>query len=89
PQMENWACDTGQKLEIFNLFLGKCRPFLGRCCQTCTPKSWPVCGRPSALEKPLITSTSLVLSSLPRYRGWLVQRVCGFLAVWGWKVPAD
>uniref|UniRef100_A0A663NDW8 Uncharacterized protein n=1 Tax=Athene cunicularia TaxID=194338 RepID=A0A663NDW8_ATHCN len=24
-----------------------------------------------------------------RYRGWLVRRVCGFLAVWDWKVPAD
>lgn len=38
PQMKN--CDSGQKLEMFIPFLGKCRPFSGRCCQTCTPKSW-------------------------------------------------
>ncbi|NXF42114.1 GPAT2 acyltransferase, partial [Nyctibius bracteatus] len=39
-QMKTWLCDSGQKLEIFIPFLGNCRPFLGRCCQTCTPKSW-------------------------------------------------
>uniref|UniRef100_A0A8C3JQZ7 Glycerol-3-phosphate acyltransferase 2, mitochondrial n=1 Tax=Calidris pygmaea TaxID=425635 RepID=A0A8C3JQZ7_9CHAR len=38
--MKNWICDSGQKLEVFIPFLGKHRPFLGRCCQTCTPKSW-------------------------------------------------
>lgn len=27
--------------------------------------------------------------SVPRYRGWLVRRLCCFLAVWDWKVPAD
>ncbi|PKU28364.1 glycerol-3-phosphate acyltransferase mitochondrial [Limosa lapponica baueri] len=27
--------------------------------------------------------------SLPRYRGWLVRRICGFLAIWGWEVPVD
>uniref|UniRef100_A0A8C8B263 Glycerol-3-phosphate acyltransferase 2, mitochondrial n=1 Tax=Otus sunia TaxID=257818 RepID=A0A8C8B263_9STRI len=75
--MKTWVCDSGQKLEIFIPFLGKSRPFSGRCCQTCTPKSWP-----------LSPGTSLSVS-LPRYRGWLVRRVCGFLAVWGWKVPAD
>uniref|UniRef100_A0A8D0KVW4 Glycerol-3-phosphate acyltransferase 2, mitochondrial n=1 Tax=Strix occidentalis caurina TaxID=311401 RepID=A0A8D0KVW4_STROC len=77
PQMKTWVCDSGQKLEIFIPFLGKYRPRSGRCCQTCTPKSWPLTGE---------TSLSV---SLPRYRGWLVRRVCGFLAVWGWKVPAD
>lgn len=28
------------KLEAITPFLGKYRPFVGRCCQTCTPKSW-------------------------------------------------
>ena len=28
------------KLEAVTPFLGKYRPFVGRCCQTCTPKSW-------------------------------------------------
>ncbi|XP_075379525.1 glycerol-3-phosphate acyltransferase 2, mitochondrial-like [Mycteria americana] len=125
-KMKTWVCDSGQKLEIFIPFLGKYRPFSGRCCQTCTPKSWDgfyhkqlsslgfcdasrvteedtrcktgrktsnsckqvVRGRLSTLENPLTTGTSLSVSLL-RYRGWLVRRVCGFLAVWDWKVLAD
>lgn len=39
-QMKTWLSDSGQKLEIFIPFLGKYRPLAGRCCQTCTPKSW-------------------------------------------------
>lgn len=33
------------KLEAITPFLGKYRPFVGRCCQTCTPKSWVSDGR--------------------------------------------
>lgn len=33
------------KLEAVTPFLGKYRPFVGRCCQTCTPKSWVSDGR--------------------------------------------
>ena len=43
------------KLEAVTPFLGKYRPFVGRCCQTCTPKSWvsdgqarPPLGKPGA-----------------------------------------
>ncbi|KAM6369604.1 glycerol-3-phosphate acyltransferase 2, mitochondrial-like isoform 2-T2 [Pluvialis apricaria] len=86
--MKNWACDSGQKLEIFIPFLGKCRPFSGRCCQTCTPKSWD-----GFYHKHLSSlgfhNAIRVTEEDTRYRGWLVRRVCGFLAVWNWKVPAD
>lgn len=33
------------KMEAITPFLGKYRPFMGRCCQTCTPKSWVSEGR--------------------------------------------
>ncbi|XP_014438931.1 glycerol-3-phosphate acyltransferase 2, mitochondrial isoform X2 [Tupaia chinensis] len=35
-----WSSGFGTKLEAVTPFLGKYRPFVGRCCQTCTPKSW-------------------------------------------------
>lgn len=38
--MKTWVCDSEQKVEIFIPFLGKYRPLTGRCCQTCTPRSW-------------------------------------------------
>lgn len=33
------------------------------------------------------TRMSLCVPS--RFRGWLVRRVCGFLAAWEWKIPAE
>lgn len=39
-QMKTWPMDLGSKLEVVTPFLGKYRPFVGRCCQRCTPKSW-------------------------------------------------
>ncbi|KAF2979924.1 hypothetical protein EK904_011977 [Melospiza melodia maxima] len=24
-----------------------------------------------------------------RFRGWLVRRICGFLAAWEWEIPAE
>ncbi|NWH79490.1 GPAT2 acyltransferase, partial [Piaya cayana] len=81
PQMSIWVCSSGQRVEIFIPFLGKCRPPLWRCCQTCTLRSWP--GKASE-------SWNVAVSlRLPRYRGWLVRRVCGLVAAWGWKIPAD
>ncbi|EMP28559.1 Glycerol-3-phosphate acyltransferase 2 [Chelonia mydas] len=38
--MKTWPLGFGVKLEIVTPFLGKYRPFVGRCCQICTPKSW-------------------------------------------------
>ncbi|NXK43752.1 GPAT2 acyltransferase, partial [Piprites chloris] len=41
PQMKTWISSSDQNLEVFIPFLGKYhRPVLGRCCQTCTPRSW-------------------------------------------------
>ncbi|XP_064328900.1 glycerol-3-phosphate acyltransferase 2, mitochondrial-like isoform X1 [Phalacrocorax carbo] len=86
--MKAWICDSEQKLEIFIPFLGKSRPFLGRCCQTCTPKSWDdfYYKQVSSIR---LRNTIRVTEEDTRYRGWLVRRVCGFLAVWEWKIPAD
>ncbi|NXU31499.1 GPAT2 acyltransferase, partial [Thalassarche chlororhynchos] len=86
--MKTWVCDSGQKLEIFIPFLGKYRPFLGRCCQTCTPKSWDGFYH-KQLSSLGFRDAIRVTEEDTRYRGWLVRRVCGFLAVWDWKVPAD
>ncbi|XP_075592729.1 glycerol-3-phosphate acyltransferase 2, mitochondrial-like isoform X2 [Balearica regulorum gibbericeps] len=86
--MKTWVCDSGQKLEIFIPFLGKYRPLSGRCCQTCTPKSWDGFHH-QHLSSLGFRDAVRVTEEDTRYRGWLVRRVCGFLAVWGWKVPAD
>ncbi|KAM6331318.1 LOW QUALITY PROTEIN: glycerol-3-phosphate acyltransferase 2, mitochondrial-like [Alca torda] len=88
PQMKNSVCDSGQKLEVFIPFLGKYRPFSGRCCQTCAPKSWDGFYH-KHLSSLGFRDAIRVTEEDTRYRGWLVRRVCGFLAVWDWKVPAD
>ncbi|NXH20623.1 GPAT2 acyltransferase, partial [Bucco capensis] len=86
--MKTWLCNSGEKLEIFIPFLGKHRPLLRRSCQTCTPESWNgfYHQRFSSLG---FCNAIRVTEEDTRYRGWLVRRVCAFLAVWGWKVPAD
>uniref|UniRef100_K7FPX4 Glycerol-3-phosphate acyltransferase 2, mitochondrial n=1 Tax=Pelodiscus sinensis TaxID=13735 RepID=K7FPX4_PELSI len=83
-----WSLGFGVKLEIVTPFLGKYRPFVGRCCQTCTPKSWhssfhrhlPALGFHSAIQ---------VTEENTMYRGWLVRRLCYFLAILDWKVHSD
>ncbi|NXK45487.1 GPAT2 acyltransferase, partial [Chauna torquata] len=86
--MKTWVCDSGQKLEIFIPFLGKYRPLTGRCCQTCTPRSWDGFYH-AQLSSLGFRSAAQVTEEDTRYRGWLVRRLCCFLAVWNWKVPAD
>lgn len=44
-QTSLWSSGFGMKMEAITPFLGKYRPFMGRCCQTCTPKSWVSDGR--------------------------------------------
>ncbi|KAM6040576.1 glycerol-3-phosphate acyltransferase 2, mitochondrial-like isoform 2-T4 [Chlamydotis macqueenii] len=86
--MKTWVCDSGQKLEIFIPFLGKYRPLSGRCCQTCTPKSWDGFYH-KQLSSLGFRDAIRVTEEDTRFRGWLVRRVCVFLAVWDWKIPAD
>ncbi|XP_009474638.1 PREDICTED: glycerol-3-phosphate acyltransferase 2, mitochondrial [Nipponia nippon] len=86
--MKTWVCDSGQQLEIFIPFLGKYRPFSGHCCQTCTPKSWDGFYH-KQLSSLGFRDAIRVTEEDTRYRGWLVRRVCGFLAVWDWKIPSD
>ncbi|NXW94215.1 GPAT2 acyltransferase, partial [Alopecoenas beccarii] len=84
--MKTWLCDSGQKLEICIPFLGKYRPLTGRCCQTCTPKSWDNFYQTKFSSLGFRDAIRLTEEDT-RYRGWLVRRVCGILAVWGWDVP--
>ncbi|XP_068518379.1 glycerol-3-phosphate acyltransferase 2, mitochondrial-like isoform X5 [Anas acuta] len=88
PRMKTWVCDSEQKVEIFIPFLGKYRPLTGRCCQTCTPRSWDGFYH-AQLSSLGFRNATQVTEEDTRYRGWLVRRLCGFLAVWDWKVPAD
>ncbi|KFU83577.1 hypothetical protein M959_06869, partial [Chaetura pelagica] len=83
-----WICDSGQKLEIFIPFLGKSRPFTGRCCQTCTPKSWDGFFHQQLGYLGFRDAARVAEEDTP-FRGWLVRRVCAFLMVWNRKVPAD
>ncbi|XP_072490871.1 glycerol-3-phosphate acyltransferase 2, mitochondrial isoform X5 [Notamacropus eugenii] len=80
-----WPKGFGVKLETITPFLGKYRPFVGRCCQTCTPKSW------EALFHKNIAALGfhnviLVTEESTRYRGWLVRRLCYFLCAMDWKI---
>ncbi|NXC02343.1 GPAT2 acyltransferase, partial [Orthonyx spaldingii] len=84
PQMRISSSDSD--LEAFIPFLGKYhRPVSGRCCQTCTPSSWDGF-YPEDLG---FRDVSRVTETDTRFRGWLVRRVCGFLAAWEWKIPGE
>ncbi|NXU55977.1 GPAT2 acyltransferase, partial [Turnix velox] len=88
-QMEtSFFCDSMQKLDISVPFLGMYRPITGRCCQTCTPKSWDGFYH-QHLSSLGFRNAIQMTEEDTRYRGWLVRRICGLLAVWDRKVPAD
>ncbi|XP_062995527.1 glycerol-3-phosphate acyltransferase 2, mitochondrial [Elgaria multicarinata webbii] len=86
--MKTCPMDMGLKLEIVMPFLGKYRPFVGRCCQKCTPKSWE-----SFFHKHLTSlgfcNVIKITEENTRYRGWLVRRLCHFLTVCDWKLCAE
>ncbi|XP_064256292.1 glycerol-3-phosphate acyltransferase 2, mitochondrial-like [Passer domesticus] len=89
PKIQTWSGRSGPKLEVFIPFLGKYhRPVSGRCCQTCTPRSWDGF-YPEDLAALGFRDASRLTEADTRFRGWLVRRVCGFLAAWEWKIPAE
>ncbi|XP_039087663.1 glycerol-3-phosphate acyltransferase 2, mitochondrial isoform X2 [Hyaena hyaena] len=73
-----WSSSFGMKLEALTPFLGKYRPFVGRCCQTCTPKSWESLFHRSIMDLGFC-NVILVKEENTRFRGWLVRRLCYFL----------
>ncbi|XP_042837990.1 glycerol-3-phosphate acyltransferase 2, mitochondrial isoform X3 [Panthera tigris] len=73
-----WSSGFGMKLEAVTPFLGKYRPFVGRCCQTCTPKSWESLFHRSIMDLGFC-NVILVKEENTRFRGWLVRRLCCFL----------
>ncbi|XP_038614732.1 glycerol-3-phosphate acyltransferase 2, mitochondrial [Tachyglossus aculeatus] len=86
PNPGMWPMAFGVKLETVTPFLGKYRPFVGRCCQSCTPRSWE-----SLFDKNIATmgfhNVILVTENSTRYRGWLVRRFCCVMCVLGWNIP--
>uniref|UniRef100_A0A8C9A4K6 Glycerol-3-phosphate acyltransferase 2, mitochondrial n=1 Tax=Prolemur simus TaxID=1328070 RepID=A0A8C9A4K6_PROSS len=76
----------GMKLEAVTPFLGKYRPFVGRCCQTCTPKSWESLFHRSIMDLGFC-SVILVKEENTRFRGWLVRRLCYFLWSLEQRIP--
>ncbi|NP_001162001.1 glycerol-3-phosphate acyltransferase 2, mitochondrial isoform X3 [Rattus norvegicus] len=73
-----WSSGFGMKMEAITPFLGKYRPFMGRCCQTCTPKSWESLFHRSIMDLGFC-NVILVKEENTRFRGWLVRRLCYFL----------
>ncbi|XP_069869409.1 glycerol-3-phosphate acyltransferase 2, mitochondrial-like isoform X2 [Dipodomys merriami] len=73
-----WSSGFGMKLEAVTPFLGKYRPFVGLCCQTCTPKSWESLFHRSITDLGFC-NVILVKEENTRFRGWLVRRLCYFL----------
>ncbi|XP_062934735.1 glycerol-3-phosphate acyltransferase 2, mitochondrial isoform X4 [Cynocephalus volans] len=73
-----WSSGFRMKLEAVTPFLGKYRPFVGRCCQTCTPKSWESLFHRSIMDLGFC-NVILVKEENTRFRGWLVRRLCYFL----------
>ncbi|KAK2508516.1 hypothetical protein MC885_021791 [Smutsia gigantea] len=73
-----WSSGFGMKLESVTPFLGKYRPFVGRCCQGCTPKSWESLFHRSIMDLGFC-NVILVKEENTRFRGWLVRRLCYFL----------
>uniref|UniRef100_F1SU50 Glycerol-3-phosphate acyltransferase 2, mitochondrial n=1 Tax=Sus scrofa TaxID=9823 RepID=F1SU50_PIG len=66
------------KLEAVTPFLGKYLPFVGHCCQTCTPKSWESLFHRSIMDLGFC-NLILVKEENTRFRGWLFWRFCYFL----------
>ncbi|XP_030819966.1 glycerol-3-phosphate acyltransferase 2, mitochondrial isoform X2 [Camarhynchus parvulus] len=89
PRIQTWLSPSCPKLDVFIPFLGKYhRPVSVRCCQTCTPRSWDGF-YPEELAALGFRDASRLTEADTRFRGWLVRRVCGFLAAWEWEIPAE
>ncbi|KAM5227802.1 glycerol-3-phosphate acyltransferase 2, mitochondrial-like [Ctenodactylus gundi] len=82
-----WSSGFGMKLEAVTPFLGKYRPFVGRCCQTCTPKSWESLFHRSLMDLGF-SNVILVKEENTRFRGWLVRKLCYFLWSLEQHIPA-
>uniref|UniRef100_H0V9W7 Glycerol-3-phosphate acyltransferase 2, mitochondrial n=1 Tax=Cavia porcellus TaxID=10141 RepID=H0V9W7_CAVPO len=78
PEASLQSSGFSMKLEAVTPFLGKYRPFVGRCCQTCTPKSWESFFHRSLMDLGFC-NVILVKEENTRFRGWLVRRLCCFL----------
>ncbi|XP_053905553.1 glycerol-3-phosphate acyltransferase 2, mitochondrial isoform X2 [Cuculus canorus] len=83
-----WVSDSGQKIGIFIPFLRKRRPTLPRSCENCARRSSEDFYR-ADLGSLGFRDALRVTEENTRYRGWLVRRICGLIAVSGWKIPVD
>ncbi|NXD30685.1 GPAT2 acyltransferase, partial [Spelaeornis formosus] len=89
PQVQRQFGHSSLELQAVIPFLGQYQqPVVRHCCQTCTPMSW-YGFFPEDLDTLGFRDVSRVTETDTRFRGWLVRRVCGFLAAWEWQVPAE
>ncbi|XP_078523142.1 glycerol-3-phosphate acyltransferase 2, mitochondrial isoform X2 [Lissotriton helveticus] len=65
----------GMKIGNVTPFLGKYRPNVGRCCQSCSPRSWE-----NFFHKGFASmgfyNAACITEERTRFRGWLVRRLC-------------
>ncbi|CAI5783336.1 Hypothetical predicted protein [Podarcis lilfordi] len=86
--MKTLDLDSEWKLGTVVPFLGKCRPFVGYCCQRCTPKSWEFFFHKNMISLGFCNVIKISEGNT-RFRGWLVRRLCCFFTVCDWKICAD
>ncbi|CAI5783333.1 glycerol-3-phosphate acyltransferase 2, mitochondrial isoform X1 [Podarcis lilfordi] len=87
-EMKTLDLDSEWKLGTVVPFLGKCRPFVGYCCQRCTPKSWEFFFHKNMISLGFCNVIKISEGNT-RFRGWLVRRLCCFFTVCDWKICAD
>ncbi|XP_053575435.1 glycerol-3-phosphate acyltransferase 2, mitochondrial [Bombina bombina] len=83
-----WPFNLGLKVENIIPFLGISRPFVGRCCQTCTPKSMESLFY-RRYNKLGFHNALFISENDSRYRGWLVRRLCCILFVCERQISRD
>ncbi|XP_053257483.1 glycerol-3-phosphate acyltransferase 2, mitochondrial isoform X3 [Podarcis raffonei] len=87
-EMKTLDLDSEWKLGTVVPFWGKCRPFVGYCCQRCTPKSWEFFFHKNMISLGFCNVIKISEGNT-RFRGWLVRRLCCFFTVCDWKICAD
>ncbi|XP_077787375.1 glycerol-3-phosphate acyltransferase 2, mitochondrial isoform X4 [Podarcis muralis] len=87
-EMKTLDLDSEWKPGTVVPFFGQCRPFVGYCCQRCTPKSWEFFSHKNIISLGFCNAIKISEKNT-RFRGWLVRRLCCFFTVCDWKICAD
>ncbi|XP_069475203.1 glycerol-3-phosphate acyltransferase 2, mitochondrial [Ambystoma mexicanum] len=73
--VRDWPIRLGLKIGNINPFLGKYRPIVGRCCQSCSPHSWENYFHKSFASMGFCNA-ACITQERTRFRGWLVRKLC-------------